>query len=164
MYNYLPLNILAMENLPAFVNGIVQLWNINQYREQLYKEAMSMDNAGSLRRVYSQGYISSLLFKKDIQYVYDGIKCSLQDGDISKKILGRITPGTLAASLDKLSIARLVRDQEQKAIRIYKNFISTILISEDDTMLSDHLEKLMDIHYQIDRELSKSNEYLHAHT
>ncbi|HEV7381727.1 MAG TPA: hypothetical protein VGN64_18150 [Dyadobacter sp.] len=150
-----------MDNLPTFVNGIVRLWNVNLYREQLYKQAMSMDNAGSLRKVYSHGYISSLLFKKEIQWVYDGIKCSLLDGDISKKDRINRVPAIFAQAADKLSIARIMRDQEQKTIRVYKAIRSGILLSaDDDAILSDHLDKLIELDSQINKELAKSYEYL----
>lgn len=123
-----------------------------------------MDNAGSLRRVYSHGYISSLLFKKEIQWVYDGIKCSLLDGDISLKIrVSAAIPEIFSHASDRLSIARIMRDQEQKTIRVYKNIRSRILLSEDDdAILSDHLEKLMELDSQINKELSKSYEYLRS--
>lgn len=152
-----------MDNLHTFVDGIVRLWNANRYREQLYKQAMSLDNAGSLRRVYSHGYISSLLFKKEIQWVYDGIKCSLMDGDISEKVTMPSIPSLFSQTTDKLSIARILHDQEQKTIMIYENIKSGILLSADnDAMLSDHLEKLIEIDFQINKELAKSYEYLRS--
>lgn len=151
----------AMENLPVFVKEIVRLWNVNLRREQLYKQAMSLDNAGSLRRIYSHGYISSLLFKKEIQWVYDGVKCSLVDGDISKRIRKEIVPTVFSKTIDKLSIARIMRDQEQKTIRAYRTLQSKILLSEDDdAIFSDHLEKLIELDSQINKELARSYEYL----
>jgi len=148
-----------MDNLPTFLNGIVRLWNIHQYREDLYKQAMAMDNVGSLRRVCSHGYISSLLFKKEIQWVYDGIKCSLIDGDISLKLSQSSLPGRLFSSTDKLSIARILREQEQKTIKIYNAILTGMKLSKDeDDILSDHLQKLKDIDFQLNKELINSYE------
>jgi hypothetical protein len=148
-----------MNNLPTFINDIVQIWNIHQYRQDLYKQAMSMDNVGSLRRVCSHGYISSLLFKKEIQWIYDGVKCSLQDGDISLKLKYKNLPSLFFGNTDRLSIARILREQEQKTIRIYNSLMAGISLSKDENdIFSDHLQKIKDIDFQLNKELVNSYE------
>ncbi|MCE7042452.1 hypothetical protein [Dyadobacter sp. CY312] len=148
-----------MNNLPTFINDIVRIWNIHQHREDLYKQAMTLDNVGSLRRVCSHGYISSLLFKKEIQWIYDGVKCSLQDGDINLKLNTKTIPAKFFGSIDRLSIARILREQEQKTIRIYNSIISGITLSKDEIdIFSDHLQKLKDIDFQLNKELIHSYE------
>ncbi len=151
-----------MENLPAFVSGIVRLWNLNQYRSDLYQQAMTLENVGSLRRICSHGYISSLLFKKEIQWVYDGLKCSLMDGDISKNQPLREKPQGISERTDKLSLAGILRRQEQKTIRIYHKLMSAVPLSKDiSEILADHLYKLKDIDIQLNKELRDSYENQH---
>lgn len=148
-----------MENLPAFVTGIVRLWNLNQYREDLYRQAMTLEHVGSLRRICSHGYISSLLFKKEIQWVYDGLKSSLIDGDISRKLSKTALPRLMFSGTDKLSLAGILRKQEQKTIRIYNKLLSGMNPSKDvKEILSDHLHKMKDIDIQLNKELLNSYE------
>jgi hypothetical protein len=146
-----------MNNLPNFITDIARIWNQHQYRKDLYMQAMSMENLGSLRRVCSHGYISSLLFQKEIQWIYDQVKCSLQDGEISRKLNDVAVP--IFGNIDKLSIARILREQEQKTIRIYKRLVSGIVLSKDENdIFSDHLQKLQDIDFQLNKELINSYE------
>ena len=148
-----------MDNLPNFVSRIVRLWNVNQRREDLYKQAMALDNVGSLRKVCSHGFISSLLFKKELQWVYDGVKCALSDGEISNILKQKDTRqrAPLFVSEDRLSIARVLRDQENRTIRLYKNTLAVMKLSTDQNeILTDHLEKLKDIDYNLSKELINS--------
>jgi len=148
-----------MDNLPNFVTSIVRLWNVNQRREDLYKQAMAMDNAGSLRKVCSHGFISSLLFKKELQWVYDGVKCALSDGEIGNILKQKDIKlrAPLFVSEDRLSIARVLRDQESRTIRLYKDALAALMLSTDQKeILTDHLEKLKDIDYNLNKELINS--------
>ncbi|TDE14490.1 hypothetical protein [Dyadobacter psychrotolerans] len=150
-----------MDNLPTFVTSIVRLWNVNQHREDLYKQAMALDNVGSLRKICSHGFISSLLFKKELQWVYDGIKCALSDGEIGS-ILGKKTEqndASFFSAQDKLSIARILREQERRTIKLYKATLNAMNLSYDENqILTDHLEKLKDLDFNINRELINSYE------
>ena len=147
-----------MENLHQFVNGVANLWNVHQKREALYKNSMTLDNLGSLRQICSHGYISSLLFKKEIQWIFDDVKCALSDGDIrnfSKKEGSNIY--VLPAD-NKPLIARMLQDQEYHTIRLYKNLLNLKSLTADaSSIFSDHLEKLCDISLRLNKELTKSS-------
>ena len=146
-----------MEDLHPFVLNIVNLWNIHLRRENLYKQAMGFEDLGSLRRTCSQGYGSSLLFKKEIQWVYDQVKCSLLDGDIrnSKQTDNRVF---IFPWEDKTSIAFMLQEQEQRAMRIYKKLLAqkNYMTLEANYIFNDHLVKIEDINKGLSKALTKS--------
>ena len=145
-----------MENMHQLVARVAGLWNLHQCREVLYKQSLTLDNLGSLRQICSQGFISSLLFQKDIQWIYDDIKCALSDGDIhdfEKKENGLVY--TLPKE-DRPVLTRIIQDQEYKSIKLYKDLMGLKTLTIDSySILSDHLDKLCDISYNLNKELIK---------
>lgn len=147
-----------MEKPVIFIVGMIRLWNINQYRENLYKQVMRLENLGTLRRICSHGYISSLLFKKEIEWVYDELQSSQLN--VSQRFEQRSLPSIVIGATDKLSLTGILRKKEQKAIRIYHNIISGLNPpGEVNAILSDHLFKLKDLDYKLNKELMHSYEH-----
>ena len=146
-----------MEESKNFVSNIVKLWNLHLFREKLYKQAMAADEAAFLRRVCSHGYISSLLFKKEIQWIYDQSKSALDDGDIHRKTMLEKLPDSDFSSSDRLSITNRLRNQEKRIIKLYKGLLTDESLSGDAlSIFSDHLDKLNDISGNLKKELLKS--------
>ena len=144
-----------MENLHQFVSDIVRLWSLHQYRESLYKQAMTLENLGPLRRACSQGYMISILFKKEILWIYDQVKSTLDDGDIQTCKMRQGLHTIIFSSEDEVSITDMILEQEYKTIRLYKSLLSNInLTHEASEILSEHLDKLNDINFSLVNQLA----------
>ncbi|MBE9464233.1 hypothetical protein ACFP1I_06435 [Dyadobacter subterraneus] len=145
-----------MENL-SLSSNIAKLWNTHQQRENLYKQTMTLDDLGPLRKLCSQGYMVSLLFKKEINWIYDQIKCTLSEGDISKGIANYNLPNLVISSDNQMLVTKMLLEQEDKTIKLYKSLLSERDITYDAKLiLIEHLEKLNDIYLFLKREVSKS--------
>jgi len=143
-----------MENLHQFVSDIVRLWSLHQYRESLYKQAMTLENLGSLRRSCSQGYMISILFKKEILWIYDQVKSTLDDGDIQNCKMKQGLHTIIFSSEDESSITDMILEQESKTIRLYKSLLNNINLTHDASeILTEHLDKLNDINFNLKNQL-----------
>lgn len=147
-----------MNDTQPFISGIVSLWNIHQQRENVYRQVMTIENLGTFRRLCSQGYTTSLLFKKEIQWLYDEVKCALFDGDIRNFTKTENITSFNLPSEYRPSIARILQDQEFIAIKQYKRLLQQKNITQDAKyILADHLEKLNDISFNLNKQLTKSS-------
>ena len=145
-----------MENMHQLVARVAALWNMHQCREVLYKQSMTLDNLGSLRKICSQGFISSLLFQKDIQWIYDDIKCALSDGDIHNFVKEENVPLYTLPNENRAVLTRIIQDQEYKSIKLYKELLGLKNLTTDTySIFTDHLDKLSDISYHLNKELTK---------
>lgn len=145
----------AMENLHQFVSDIVRLWSLHQYRESLYKQAMTLETLGSLRRSCSQGYMISILFKKEILWIYDQVKSTLDDGDIQDCRMKQGLHNIIFSSEDENSITEMIVEQENKTIKLYKNLLGNVNLTHDVSgILSEHLDKLSDITFSFTNQLA----------
>lgn len=140
----------SMENIYSFVSDIVKLWNLYQLKESLYKEALALEDLGPLRRTCSQGYMISLLFKKEIRLIYDQVKSILDDGDIDNF---RMKPGLhnmIITSESKSLLTDMILEQENKTIRLYRKILESDNLSyETHGLLTDHFEKLKEINFTL---------------
>jgi hypothetical protein len=148
-----------MENLNLSLN-IAKLWNIHQQRENLYKQTMTLDNLGPLRKLCSQGYMVSLLFKKEINWIYDQIKCTLSEADISKRISSQSTSSLLVSSENESIMTNQLIEHEDKIIKMYKLLLNDQDITfETKQILSEHLDKLADLYHTLKKEIAKTKEH-----
>lgn len=141
-----------MKNLQSFISSIVSLWDMHQHRENFYKKVLTMHNLGTLRRVCSQGYFSSMLYKKEIQWVYDLTKSTLDDGDINEHIVNKSR--SLFDSEGSIFPGEKLIQLENETIKMYRDSLSRVGYKSEETyILTDHLEKLCDINLTLSREL-----------
>jgi hypothetical protein len=140
-------------------SAIAKLWNTHQQRENLYKQSMSLDNLGMLRKFCSQGYMVSLLFKKEISWLYDQIKCTLSEGDISGGIENYNLPNLVISSDNHLSVIKMLMEQEDKTIKMYKSLLTDEDISYDAKLtFLEHMDRLNQIYLCLKNEVSKNQE------
>ncbi len=145
-----------MENL-SLSSTIAKLWNTHQQRENLYKQTMTLDNLGPIRKLCSQGYMVSLLFKKEVSWIYDQIKCTLSEGDISKGIANYNLPNLVISSDDQVLVTKMLLEQEDKTIKMYKSLLAERDITYDAKLiLIEHLDKLNDIYLYLKKEVAKN--------
>jgi len=141
-----------MKNLQSFISSIVSLWDMHQHRENFYKKVLTLHNLGSLRRVCSQGYFSSMLYKKEIQWVYDLTKSTLDDGDIREHEVSK--PHSVFDSESSIFPGEKLIQLENETIKMYRDSLSRVNFKSEETyILNDHLEKLCDINLTLNREL-----------
>jgi hypothetical protein len=145
-----------MENLNLSLN-VAKLWNIHQQRENLYKQTMTLENLGPLRKLCSQGYMVSILFKKEINWIYDQIKCTLSEGDISKRNVNQnINPLSISSDNESIMTNQLI-EQEEKIIKMYKLLLNDRDITyEAEQILNEHLHKLADLHRMLIKAVAKN--------
>ena len=144
-----------MKDLQSFLSSIVRLWSIHQFREDLYKRTLAIPDLGPLRRVFSQGYSSSLLYKKEIQWVYDFSKSTLYDGDIQQYSDSKNDKELISSQ--KPVVLRRIIDLESSTISAYQSLLRQPNLSYDAiSILSDHLAKLNDINAKLKIELKKN--------
>ncbi|MCF0057060.1 hypothetical protein [Dyadobacter sp. CY356] len=145
-----------MENL-SLSSTIAKLWNTHRQRENLYKQTMTLDNLGSIRKFCSQGYMVSLLFKKEISWIYDQIKCTLSEGDISGGIENYNLPNLVISSDNQFSVIKMLMEQEDKTIKMYKSLLADKDISYDAKLtFTEHIDRLNDIYLFLKNEVTKS--------
>lgn len=150
--------------MKEFVQGIALLWKENKRRETLYMAIMRKDHLGNLRRLCNQGHISSLLFQKEIQWIYDYFKCALRDSDLDQcaddsswqmveAVDGATEPG---------AIVRLINEAELVTIRSYQ---AMIRFAEKDgeayRILREHLDRIV---YLCDKFSRESTPYWERQT
>ena len=145
-----------MKDLHTFLSNIVNLWSIHHYREDLYKRTLAMHDLGPMRRVFSQGYTSSLLYKKEVQWLYDFSKCTLYDGDIHQYPITLELDGNDPNPQEKPFLIRKIMKLEAKTIKVYQSLLGQPNLGYDAAaILSDHLAKLNDINNKLRKELNK---------
>jgi hypothetical protein len=140
-----------------FVQGIALLWKENKRRELLYIHVMKRDHLGNLRRLCNQGHISALLFQKEIQWIYDYFKCSLNDCDLRDGFVAAPTEYEQETTLDHLSdtstIVRLIKEAELTTIRGYQSVIRFVdREGEVHSILRDHLDRITHLCSEFGRE------------
>lgn len=142
--------ISSMENIYSFVSDIVKLWNLYQLKESLYKEALTLEDLGPLRRTCSQGFMISLLFKKEIHWLYDQVKSMLDDGDIDNFRMKQGLHNLIVTSESKSLLTDMILEQENKTIRLYRKILDSDNLSyETHGLLTDHFEKLKEINFTL---------------
>ncbi|REA57626.1 hypothetical protein DSL64_23085 [Dyadobacter luteus] len=149
-----------MEHAAAreFVSKVASLWKAQQRRAFLYKEALKKDNVSSLRKTLSQGYFSALLFQKEIQGVYDYVKCLLTDEDLEKQGAEVMISDQLSDTEEESQIVNRLITVESTILESYHSLEGHLeYATETKSILSDHLERISDFY----RILSK---YQREHT
>lgn len=142
--------ISPMESIYSFVSDIVKLWNLYQLKESLYKEALTLEGLGPLRRTCSQGYMISLLFKKEIHWIYDQVKSTLDDGEIDNFRMKQGLHNMIVTSESKSLLTDMILEQENKTIRLYRKILESDNLSyETHGLLTDHFEKLKEINFTL---------------
>lgn len=136
---------------------IARLWNTLQQRENLYKQSMTLENLGTMRKFCSQGYMVSLLFKKEISWIYDEVKCTLSEGDITRGLINYNLPNLLVTADDQSHVSSMLLEQELQTINMYNTLIQHQDITYEAKMtMTDHIEKLYDLYNTLKKEVIKT--------
>ncbi len=127
-----PFNLCAMETTATkdFLQGLETLWQESRNRELLFVGLMKKDCLGQLRKHCLRGHISSLLFQKDIGWIYDSFKSNLIDfklGEHPLNTLNRdITESLMADAGDFETVMILLKSTEFHTIQSYRKVLQLV--------------------------------------
>lgn len=142
-----------MDHIEEAVRRISRIWRMHKRRESLYKLAMNMEVTAQVRKICSVGYMSTLLFKKEIASLYEDIKCSLTDGDLNSITRSEDYDG-MAESTDWTNIVRLIRTHQENIVAEYRTFLHAVdLEILTAAMMNDHIGKLNELTKKFDVEV-----------
>lgn len=106
------------------------LWQESKNRELLFVGLMKNDFLGQLRKHCHRGHISSLLFQKDIGWIYDSFKSNLIDlrlGDHPLNTINKnITENLLEDAGDFETVINLLKSTEFHTIQSYRKVLQLV--------------------------------------
>jgi hypothetical protein len=143
-----------MNNGNEMVRCIARIWRMYKKQELLLRSVMSLDTSYKLRKICSHGYLTTVLFKKDVGNIYDSMKSSLDDGD-----LGSITvsgPDVEQISKDQRAIFSEIALRHDSLLKEYSQLLQVIDEHEEIAYsCRGHIDKLTLLRDSLVNELDK---------
>jgi hypothetical protein len=155
-----------METSQNLLVNVARLWRMLNKSESFYKTMMSIEELGSIRKLCSQGHMTSVLFKKELCSVYDYNKCYLHDPDLSHITVDVNVDHILSNRKNPGFIVSLIIEQYDKILKSYKDVLIHLdpqsnlarLLNEHMDVLSNRKELLCnEINNLGNQELSELN-------
>jgi hypothetical protein len=144
------------ENSQDIVKCVARVWRLNKKQEALFRGIMGREISANLRRACSNGYMISILNKKEIGNLYEALKCNLNDGDLAS-ITRSITDQEMKEEDPIKLLAELVEEQNRLK-RAYEALIPYLDEgSEAAYACQRHVEELCEIQYTLVEELSSTS-------
>lgn len=131
-----------METNQNLLVNVARLWRMLNKSELFYKTIMSIEELGSIRKLCSQGHMTSVLFKKELCSVYDYNKCYLHDPDLNHITVDVNVDHIVSNRNNPGFIVSLIIEQYDKILESYKN----VLIHLDE---HSNLAKLLNEHMDV---------------
>jgi hypothetical protein len=131
-----------MSDARNMVKCIARIWRMYKRQESLFQSAMSLDLSSRLRRICSNGYMMSLLFKKDVGSMYESVKSVLDDGELSSITRSIDEPGDQMA--DRFGLLSQIALHQQMMLREYQALLSHLDHDSDAARAcSEHIDRLL---------------------
>lgn len=110
-------------------------------QESLFRSAMGLDMSSRLRRICSNGYMMSLLFKKDVGCMYESVKSVLDDGELSS--ITRSTDEFDDQMADRYELLSQITSHQQVMLQEYQALLPHLDYDSDAARAcSEHIDKL----------------------
>ena len=110
-------------------------------QESRFSSAMSLDMSSRLRRICSNGYMMSLLFKKDVGSIYESVKCYLEDGELSS--ITRSVDEFDEEMADRYDLLYEIASHQQVILNEYRALLPHLDHDSDAARAcSEHIDKL----------------------
>jgi hypothetical protein len=143
-----------MNNGREIIRCVAKIWRMYKKQELLFRSVMSLDTSYRLRRICSHGYLTTLLFKKDVGNLYESVKSCLEDGE-----LGSITvsgPDTAQIVKDQATVFSEITLRQEALLQEYNHLLSAI-DDEGETAIycREHMDRLSYLKESLERELEK---------
>jgi hypothetical protein len=125
-------------------------------QESLFRSAMRLNTSCKLRKLFSNGYMMSLLFKKDLGSMYESVKSNLEDGELSSITRADDFQTDVPSEYELLT---QISEQQEVMLEEYKKLMARLdKDSEAARACDEHIEKLAGLEHLLARELeSHSN-------
>ncbi|KQS30945.1 hypothetical protein [Dyadobacter sp. Leaf189] len=142
------------ESSRDIVKCTARVWRLIKKQEELFRSVMGLEISAALRKTCSNGFMISLLYKKEMGALYESVKCNLNDGDLAS-----ITRSKNDDSMDADNLAGLLSDLirgEQQLISAYELLLSHIdEDSEAALACHAHISQLASLSHTLAAELTE---------
>nr|WP_295926740.1 hypothetical protein [uncultured Dyadobacter sp.] len=140
-----------MNEVKNVTQCIARIWRMYKKQEALFRSAMGLNTSSTLRKICSTGYMMSLLFKKDVDSMYESVKNNLDDGELAS--ITR-TDDSLLDSIGEYELLLKISEQQEMLLGEYKALLSKLdKDSEAARACDEHIEKLAGLENSLAREL-----------
>jgi hypothetical protein len=143
------------EDSRNIVKCVARVWRLIKKQQELFRLLMGLNIPATLRKTCSNGYMISLLYKKEIGELYESVKCNLNDGDLASITASKNDQEAQEENLIKL-LSQLI-EQQKRLIHAYEELhLHLDEGSEADMACSRHREELTDFCQALSEELAAS--------
>lgn len=140
-----------MSDARNMVKCIARIWRMYKRQESLFRSAMALDLPSRLRRICSNGYMMSLLFKKDVGSIYESVKSVLDDGELSSITRSADEPGDQIP--DPHGLLSQISSHQQMMLQEYQALLPHFDHDSDAARAcSEHIEKLLNLESSLMKE------------
>jgi hypothetical protein len=137
-----------MEERKNLVRMMARIWRIHHRKEAIYKSLVGMDVSMKMRKCCCNGHMSSVLFKKDIQAIYESLKCNFSDGDLGNIV--RSDDGQEPDDEYQVKVELLLEEQK-RLLELYTKAITWVSYHpEMQRLLTAHLDKIKELNMQLE--------------
>lgn len=120
---------------------MARIWRMYKRQESLFRSAMGLDVPSRLRRICSNGYMMSLLFKKDVGSMYESVKSVLDDGELAS--ITRSVDDFEDQLADRYELLSEIASHQQVILREYQALLPHLDHDSDAARAcSEHIDKL----------------------
>jgi len=132
---------------------MARIWRMYKRQESLFRSAMSLDMSSRLRRICSNGYMMSLLFKKDVGSMYESVKSVLDDGELSS--ITRSVDDFDDRAVDHFELLSEIALHQQVLLQEYQALLPQLDHDSDAARAcSEHIDKLSVLESSLVKEVS----------
>jgi len=144
-----------MNDVKEVTKCVARLWRLYKRQESLFRSAMGLNTSCRLRKVFSKGYMMALLFRKDVDAMYQSMKNSLHDGELSSIV--RSTDGFDPELATEYEVLAELASQQQIMLKAYEQLLSTLDDGSEAALCCDeHIEKLSCLENDLEKELASN--------
>lgn len=130
-----------MSEVRNMVKCMARIWRMYKRQESLFRSAMGLDMSSRLRRICSNGYMMSLLFKKDVGSMYESVKSNLDDGELSS--ITRSVDEFDGQTVDRYELLLEIASHQQVILQEYQALLPHLDHDSDAARAcSEHIDKL----------------------
>ncbi|MGV3600840.1 MAG: hypothetical protein ACO1N1_06520 [Dyadobacter fermentans] len=142
-----------MSDAGNMVKCIARIWRMYKRQESLFRSAMALDMSSKLRRICSNGYMMSLLFKKDVGSMYESVKSNLDDGELAS--ITRSVDELDAEMVDRYELLTEIATHQQVMLEEYRALLPHLDQDSDAARAcSEHIDKLSTLENWLIKEVS----------
>jgi hypothetical protein len=142
-----------MNDARDIIQCVARIWRMYKKQESLFRSAMMLCTSCKLRRVFSNGYMMSVLFKKDLGSMYESVKSNLEDGELSS--ITRADDFHMDHTSEHELLAQ-ISSQQEIMLEEYRKLMARLdKDSEAARACDEHIEKLASLEGLLAKELDR---------